>query len=69
VKPEDLREHTQCLIVPGGDVHPHEIVVTLKQQRQLLDATLLDPTLSNEANIHSTTSLSRAAALGLSSAL
>ena len=54
VKPEHLREHTHCLIVPGGDVHPHETVLTLKQQRQLLDATLLNPTLSNEANVHST---------------
>ena len=33
VKPEHLREHTHCLIVPGGDVHPHQTVLALKQQR------------------------------------
>src|SRR5207342_1888682 len=54
VKTEHLREHTHCRVVPGGDVHPHETVLALKQQRQLLDATLLNPTLSNEANVHST---------------
>ena len=70
VKPEHIREHTHRLLVPGGDVHPHETVLTLKQLRQLVDATLLNPTLSRRRTSIRPTSLSRAAALcGFASAL
>ena len=30
VKPEHLREHTHCLIVPGRDVHPKDTVFILE---------------------------------------
>ena len=54
VKPEHLREHTYCLIVPGGNVHPKDTVLTLEQFRQLVDATLLHPTVGKKTNVHST---------------
>ena len=44
-----------CLRVTGGDVHPYETVLTtLEQLLQLADATLLDPTVGNKTNVHST---------------
>jgi hypothetical protein len=54
VKPENLREHLHCLIVPGRNVHPYETVLTLEQLLQLVDATLLDLAVGNKADVHST---------------
>jgi hypothetical protein len=54
MKPEYLRKHMLCLLVTGGNVHPDETVLTLEQLPQLVDATLLDLTVRNKADVHST---------------
>jgi hypothetical protein len=63
MKPEHLREHMHCVLVTGRNVHPYETVLALEKLRQLLDPALLDLTVGNKTNIHSTHILSPAAAL------
>jgi hypothetical protein len=50
-KPEHLRRHMVGLFVTGGNVHPDEAVLTLKQPLQLVDATILDLTVANKTNV------------------
>jgi hypothetical protein len=63
MKPEHLRENMHCILVTGRNVHPYKTVLTLEKLRQLDEVTLLDLTVGNKTNIHSTHILSRAAAL------
>ncbi|GAA3129846.1 hypothetical protein GCM10010485_80260 [Streptosporangium carneum] len=52
MKAEHLRQHTHGLLVAAGDVHPDQAVLTLKQRRQFLDGTLLDPFTGDQTNVH-----------------
>ena len=48
------REHVHRFFVTGGNVHPFETVLILEKLLQLVHAMLLDLTVGNKTNVHST---------------
>jgi hypothetical protein len=52
VEAEYLGQQLNGLLIAGGDVDPDEPVLAFKQRPELVDGTLLDAGIRDQANIH-----------------